>query len=398
MEKPRIRCSSLDRRLVCPGSHLLEERVGGSESGQAAFAGNWAHWVAATTLVDHHDAIPPEGGVPLPELPEGFQGSGYHGWMADFFVKEMLARTSGMALLVEDELEWEFDDFILTGHIDAYGITGDGLEADGGDLKTGGIPVDIASCNNQVLGYLVLLALNYERLQVARFAIIQPANNPEDGHERVSEVFIEGRERLMEAATWLESEIRRALGADQNLVCSDGGKQCTYCPAFEQCPATTKERQIMKALLTPEFLETVQSEAPTETLVEIEMFRSKFSQPMDRVRDALKDRATEAGGTLALPDGRRVVVREKNGGRFFTDKLAAMDRMEAEGLNRADVIENVVTLKVTPLVDMLAEHRKVPKSGKAEVTGQKLFAELFGDLIEQRTNKHLVIQMAGEDE
>jgi hypothetical protein len=157
LDKPRFRCSNLDQILRCPGSKLLTARaVKPAEDSSQATAGKYCHAVAAQRLKDQEGAIGPE------IVPSDFSGEKFHEFIIGYYLDTVrLYVESYMALTVEEEYEYEFDRFILTGHMDCMGIDADAKEFCGLDLKAGMDPVIEAEENSQVLGYLVLLAMNY---------------------------------------------------------------------------------------------------------------------------------------------------------------------------------------------------------------------------------------------
>lgn len=389
-EKPVVRCSSLEQLLNCSGSRTIQALCPEQEDSIVSSAGNYAHHRAARRMIDEFDAIEPEGGLEPPRLVEKYKPSPFDDWMADYFVDEMTLRTQGMALVVEDHLEWDFGDFILSGHIDAYGISADGMDVDGGDLKSGADPVEPATSNEQVSGYLTLLTLNFEDLQRASFRIIQPRNTGDAGHEPTSEIFMTSREQLLAHAKELEEDIRAALQRPREV---ETGKWCRYCPAFYGCPAVEKEIEYMKALLTDETLASMTRKPDLDKLVELEHFRKTTAAALSQCKDMLVARVKELGGTAQTSLGQEVAVKPRNGRRTVTNTGAFIKRLQEDGVKGTALFE-CLNVSAGDCERALAKAHKVPISGKKEVTGQKLLKERYGDLIEQSVSDTLVLGAA----
>ncbi|WP_309386050.1 DUF2800 domain-containing protein [Cerasicoccus frondis] len=385
--KPVVRCSSLEQLLNCPGSRTIQALCPEQEDSIVSSAGNYAHHRAARRMIDEFDAIEPEGGLEEPKLVEKFKPTPFDDWMADYFVDEMTLRTQGMALIVEDHLEWDFGDFILSGHIDAYGISGDGMDVDGGDLKSGADPVDPATSNEQVSGYLTLLTLNFPELQRASFRIIQPRNTGDAGHEPTSEIFMTSREDLLAHAKQLEDAIRAALKRSREV---ETGKWCRYCPAFYGCPAVDLEIEYMKAILTDEVLASMTRKPDLDKLVEIEHFRKTTATALKQCNEMLIARVKELGGTARTSLGQEVAVTPRKGRRTITNTGVFIKRLQEDGV-KGTALFDCLSGSAGDAERALAKANGVPISGKKEVTGKTLLKKRYDDIIDQSESDTLVL-------
>lgn len=408
----RFRASQVPQALLCPGSTQLIRRIRENQSSQAAHLGNWCHYTAAKTLVDFHGALPPDGGLIAPVMPEGFKPSNFGQWMADFHVQTVLTYADAdMALLVEQEFSHTFkvkpyllydaktgafigmcDEADLTGHIDAFAINADATEAVGGDLKSGPEHVDEAEQNAQVLTYMVLLKCAYPSLRKITFFIDQPQNNPDEGFERVTFATAAG-DQLDGLVSYLERELNHSIDHENELN-SDGWKQCRYCPvaATNQCPAIHGDYEIMKLTLTPEMIEAVKAEPTTEQLAALEIMRKKFTPIFDAGHEALKDRLELLGPQTA--EGYRFYLETSPGRTKITDNAKA-----AEILAHVpdETYHTLYEFKKEPIEKALAAQesartgQKIPHDSKVsgKTSGKSLFREQFAGITEQAEIKKL---------
>lgn len=389
--KPSFRCSELDRVLTCHASKRLAALFP-SQSGAAAHEGNWCHWKAARTLVDEQDAQIGDGG--LPDTPEvgNFKPNGFSEFVVDFFLSDVLYETPGMGLIVEDELEADFGDFILTGHSDVLAFNAEGTEAIGWDLKAGSIPVDAADQNNQMLGYIVLVYLNYPGVQKITWKVCQPKNNPDDGYDRITDVTIEGDD-LRKMVDYLAAQLRNVLDKPNAINSEDNhGHQCKYCPAALKCPAFKQDVADMKTTLTEEAIAAINPNLTVEELMFYRDAQAKFRTPFEKVDAALKDKlAAEPGEEATLPDGRTVFLKPRKGRRTWTAPADALMAFDAQGFDAA-TRANIIDLKFDPLERAIAKAHNVPmKSTKRECARDILDRE-FGQFFEQPRGKTLAIR------
>ncbi len=246
-----IRCSELDRVLLCPGSLTLCAIVDPRQGDEGA-EGTALHWMAHDRMVRELGASGDPG--PKAELPP----KNFSNWIYEYYYRAVRdAVPTDWSLQVEVPLAYEFDSFALSGHIDCLAISPDGTEAIIFDLKTGYDPVDSADCNSQVLGYGVLLLRAYPDLQKITGYIIQPRNDEDEGYKRISDPMILEGSILAAAMFTLESQIEESIR--NRMVVDDGPKQCKWCSAAVQCPAAIARRDLMKVQLTDENLARVQA-------------------------------------------------------------------------------------------------------------------------------------------
>jgi hypothetical protein len=390
--KKRFRCSSVPVLLACPGSSLLIPRVTGGKDTSASLLGQWCHYMAAKRLVDEYGAIAPEGGLVAPVMPEGWEPSGFHRWMVDFYVSVCLDYAHvDMALMVEQEFEAEFDRFTLPGHADFVGITADATEAVGADFKSGSDPVDEAEQNSQYLAYIVNLVRAWPTLRKITWIGVQPQNNPDEGMERVTSVTIEG-EQLAGVVDYLERELNYAIDHERELN-SDGYKQCRYCPAAKQCPAVDGDIK-MKLKLTDEDILAIKSEPSAERLLELEFARKKLEPIFESANAELRERARTAG-TLRVGEY-SVFLETKSRGSEITDNAKA-----AEALSDLSDEHFHSTYKhsVAAIDKALAAHesartgQKVPIETKVpgKASGKGMRKERLGPILKQLTAEWLRI-------
>lgn len=377
-DKPTIRCSALDQLLQCPGSRTLIETLGASsESGEAAHEGNWCHYEAARRLIAEHGAIGPEGGLPEPELPEGWAPTPWSHWLVDYYLNIVASWTDyDQALIVEDQLVAEFERFILSGHMDLFAITPDGKKAVAFDLKTGNIAVPPAEENNQVLGYVTLLLMLYPDLDEITFLIVQPRNNPDMGEQRVTHVVV-SREDMLATREYLESQINDAL--DNPMTVNSGPRQCLYCPVKLQCPAIKEDIRMAKVTLTAEHMASLKEHPDPEEFVEIETSRKVLEPVFDENKKMLKW-YLESTGEIALDDGRRCVLVERNGTRSITDNEAAAAALQ----DLPDPIYyRCFKFKPSEIEKALAEALGLPKTSKKGQSAESEYRERLGDITQQ---------------
>jgi PD-(D/E)XK nuclease superfamily len=380
--KPVFRCSELATVLWCPGSKLLTGRLRAArkDTTQAA-AGKWMHARAAHRLRDEEGAT-----GPVFDLPK-FDANRFHHWIVDYYIDTVrMYVESQLAIAYEQEMTWEFDRFILSGHMDVFAIDAQATEFTIGDLKSGPDPVTPADENAQVLGYMVLAGLNYPTAQRGNAFLCQPLNNPDDGLERVTVARAENRAALETQARYLERELNHALDRQYDLN-SDGWRQCHYCPAALVCPAFLGDLLAMKMTLTPEALAAIPEEPDIERLFEFETAKKKFSDPFDRAHEALKEKVQEMGGA-ELKDGTKLYVVDRPGKRTITNNALATDRLS----DLPDALfHETYSFSAGAIEEALATHRGLPKTSKKGESGQSAYKALLGDITTQAVNKVLKV-------
>lgn len=377
--KPILRCSQLDQLFECPGSFTLQRLVN-SRDGEESHEGTYLHWAIASRLVGELGATPPEGGLPPPRVPAGYKVATRSDWIVDFCF-DLVRREvpTDWALEVEAPLAYEFDRFILSGHQDDFAINPDATESDGKDWKTGYRAADPAESNNQCLGYVVLQKRAYPTLRKARFSIVQPRVNEEEGEQRVSTVVVEG-DALNDAVGYLERKVNEAL--DHLDEVNTGPRQCRWCSAARPgaCPAWEAEIESMKMKLTPQGLAEITRDPTNRQLADVVISASIIEQGIKDAREALKERL---GGGLAVTSsgGVAITVTEQNGsysvtnpGPLYANLCATLPSHE---------VAKIVDPSVTRLKDAIARVMNIPKTGKAATTAESVFDQKFRPHMEQ---------------
>jgi hypothetical protein len=381
--KPRIRCSELDRILSCPGSRLLNEIVELPVS-QDGIEGSAIHYEVAWRIVNELAGSQPDGGLPYPEgVPPGYKIPSYSAWIVDWCFRCLEHVPANWVVEVETALEWEFDRFILTGHIDVPTTSPDGLEADDYDWKTGINPVEPAESNEQVAGYMVLRRLNYG-IEKARFTIAQPRNNEDQGDQRESHVELVGAEALDRLVASLEARVNSALDRQMEL---ESGKQCKYCVGLA-CPVLRKLKDLMKMTLTPQGLGEIRKTMPDAELVDLVADARTLKKPINDAEEILKERL--AGGvTLHGTDGRTAKVVESPGGYEVVDAPGILGWIEGQTTlaQRAPML----SYPSGKIVDGLAKVHNIHKTGEDSVTAKTMFEGAAAAYLQPKTKRSLVI-------
>lgn len=307
--KPTLRCSNLDRFLSCPGSLTLDPLVAPRVSDEGD-EGTAIHYQIARNLASDLGAVgifgePGKTGI-----------NAINEWIVGYCVREVAENTPpDWSLEVEAAFAYEFERFILSGHIDALALSPDATEAIGWDYKTGYNAVDLAECNWQVAGYLVLVKRAYPQLKKAKFFIVQPRNDEEMGQQRVTKVEVEWSTVDFMTKNFV-NRVNAAL-ADPHTV-NSGMKQCRFCPAVLQCPAIKLEIETMKAKLTPELLAAIQLEPLDSGLADICIAAKTLDAPFETARDLLKKRI-EAKGYITASDGTNISTKKTAGSYEVTE-------------------------------------------------------------------------------
>lgn len=377
-----LRCSELDRELLCNGSLTLVPRVT-KRKGDEGVEGSWLHWTGHNTLKELHGASGEIG--PTPEVPKTIN---FCQWISDYYVRTVTETVpQSWSLECEVALAYEFGRFILSGHIDCVAINADATEAIGFDLKTGYDPVDPADFNEQLFGYIVLLLQAYPSLRKITFYIVQPRNDEDEGFQRVSSVTLEGA-TVANAEATLVRRINAAL--DNAMEVETSMKACKWCSAAMQCPAQLKLKEEMKATLTPEYLETLKATPDDGALVRWVMDAKSLNRPMEDATDMLKERI-KANGSAVGGDGTLVTIKQEGGSYSFPNP-GEFYRAQRRLLPDDDVYAATVKPSVTKIKDALAETRGIPKSSKKGDSAASVFAAELGHLCEQGTRERLVFQ------
>ncbi len=376
-----IRSSSFDRVVSCPGSITVTALVDPRE-GDEGHEGSYIHWAVADRLVRELGAIPPEGGLPAPDVPAGYKLPANSLWMVDWLSRHVQETVpANWSLMVEVEMSHQFPRWRNTGHADVIAISPDGTECIQIDYKTGRDPVDPADNNWQVANYLGLAKLEWPSLRRGKGQIAQPRVSEEDGIERVSTVVVEDLDLLV--AT-LDDEICKAL--DQPMRLKTSKKACNWCVGCS-CPAIRAQQKIMELTLTPDMLAQIKRTPDDATLGEFVAIGRILSRPLDDAEKMLHERL-DAQPEVVASGGTRITRVVQKGSYSWPDPLAALTAVKE--LLPSDASQaKVLTPSVTRLKDEIATVFSVPKSGKAATTAETIFDARLRPLVEQSDRKIL---------
>ncbi len=377
--KPTFRASETDRTLNCNGSITLVPMVApreGDEGAEGTTIHNKIGWRLVHELGATHNGFP-----------EGFSykpGNHVTDWLVNFCfntVKE--AAPAGWSIEIEMPLAYEWDRFILSGHPDVVMINPDVTEFYLDDFKAGYIPVDIAEMNWQLLTYGVLLKRAYPTLKKGRLRIIQPRNDEEEGHPRVSEATLLD---LDAATAELEKRINAAI--DNAMEVDSGMTQCRWCPVGLQCPALQALLELMKVQLTPEALARIKALPDDAMLGDWVIAMRALKRPTDDAEDMLHARLSKVP---AINSGSGVqITRKIQGGSYTVPEPVKFFAALRELLPSDASLVKVVKPSMTKIQDEIAAVMQIPKTGKAAVTAEGLFDAKLRPLVEQGEKKILV--------
>lgn len=381
--KPVIRCSQLDQLLNCGASRVLRPLVK-PRTGFEGYEGTFAHWMTAMRLIRELGATPPDGGLGNANVPADYKFPKASEWLVRFFFNLLkYSIDPADALMVETPLAYEFERFILSGHIDATAINCEATRSHGFDWKCVHKPVAPASHNVQGLGYIVLKKLAWPTLQQVQFTFAQPRVSEEDGDQRVSTVQVEGAV-LDRCVTALEEQVNEALDKSDEL--NSGMTQCAWCDVGIQCPAIQAELENMKIKLTPEMLAKIRREADDATLGEIIISARTVKKAVEDAETLLHERLDKKPSITA--ESGVVITRTTRAGHYTVTDPAAM-LAAVRGVLPEERFPNVINYSMTRLKDEIAEALNIPKTGKAPMTSQTVFDAKFRPYLEQGTTRIL---------
>ncbi len=379
--KPTFRCSELDRVLSCNGSITLTPLVDPRE-GDEGWEGTMVHWMIADRCIRELGAIPPEGGLPPPDVPRGYVLPQNARWMVDwaiYHVQETIP--ADWSLMVEVGFAYEFDRWILSGHIDLLAISPDGTQSRAIDWKTGRDPVDPADNNEQVAGYIVLQKRAWDELNRCVFQICQPRVSEDDGFERVSTVIVD---TLPELVLSLDQRICTAMG---NAMKLKTGKQCKYCIGCS-CPAIQAEQEFMELTMTPEMLAKIKKTPDDALLADFVIIGNRLEKPLKDAKELLHKRL-DVNPVIDAGSGIRVTRKIEGGSYTIPDEKKFFEQVK-ELLPSEDSIAKVMKPSMTRIKDELAAVMQIPKTGQAAVTAETVFDAKLRPLTEQSERRLLI--------
>lgn len=136
----------------------------------------------------------------------------------------------------------------------------------------------------------------------------------------------------------------------------------------------------MKMKLTPEALAEIKRDPTNQQLADVVVSARIVEQGIADARDALKERIV-AGGAVTSSGGVSISVTEQNGqysvtnpGALYANLCATLPPHE---------VAKVVDPSVTRLKETVARVLNIPKTGKAAMTAESVFAEKFRPHMEQ---------------
>lgn len=201
----------------------------------------------------------------------------------------------------------------LSGHPDLLVVDGD--VARGGDWKFGRVDHDF---RQQMLGYCVLVFLNYPDVQRIEWSIFWMRESDEEFYSMTR----------AEVMPWLETLATRVVAWDGTYRT---GSHCTYCPRSYGCPAAMAMwKRDVDALATGGMLALVEAEGkevPAMMLGDFFHRVKAVSVLCDRARAAVRDRVEKAGGHIDLGDGTELRINETK--RRTVDVAKAWPVLEA---------------------------------------------------------------------
>lgn len=376
MSLPRYRCSSLPRILGCNGSLTVFPLVKERESDEG-HEGTMLHHMIAETLVREHGAVPPNGGLAPPDVPDGYKVPQASLWIVGWAVRHVLDTIpADWSLMVEVEMSNDFETFGLDGHADILAISPDGTRAKQKDWKSGPKPVEPAPTNEQVAGYLGLAKLEWPSIMEIEGEICQPRADEDSGFQRVSSVTI-GSDRIDLLAPTLDRRIRAAQLNTMEI--ETGITQCAHCVGCS-CPAIQAEEDLMKMTLTPQLLSKIKKEPDDTLLADFELKAKILAGPMEQAHEMLVERLKK-NRAMITSDGTPVTMKTQGGKFKVTNPQGAWDAVT--GLVPQDRMKDVVTYSKGRLIDVIAEVKGVHKGGKDAVTGESIFEQSIAPNMEQ---------------
>lgn len=379
--RPSIRASQMDRILRCPGSLTLCSIVTPIERDDG-YEGVMLHHLIATRAIEELGAIPPDGGLPPPEVPKGYRLPAFSEWIVGWAIRLIQERIPpNWSLMVEVPFFTPFGRWDNTGHADIIGLSPDATEVIGLDWKTGRDPVEPAETNEQAADYLLHLKVAWPTVTKSTFIMGQPrvSEDPEDedGPERITEVTMDGDvlERLIPT---MDARVCSAI--DRPMELELGRAQCRWCSASLQCEATKSKRDSMKITMTKEQLARVKATPDDATLADWVVAAKILGQPIKDARELAKDRITKTGGITASCG--TVITQETSRGSYkITRPLELWETLA--GLLSEKGRAMACRWSMTAIKEQFANEMGIPKTGIQPVTAEKVFDAQVRSHVEQ---------------
>lgn len=381
MSRPSIRASQLDRVLRCPGSLTLCNIVTPIERDDG-HEGTYLHWMIARRAIDELGAIAPEGGLPPPDVPKGYQLPAFSAWIVDWALRKIQELIpADWALMVEVAFETNFERWDNTGHADIVGLNPEATESIAIDWKTGRDPVEPAETNEQAGNYKLHIKNAWPSVTRSTFVMAQPRivedEEDEDGPERITTVTLEGE--MLERLT-PTTDARVCAVLDRPMDLENGRVQCRWCSAALQCEATKGERDYMKITMTKESLAAVKATPSDATLADWLVATKILAQPMKDARQLGKERIADTGSITAT-DGTVISADTSRGSYKILRPVELWNTLK--GLLSEEGRIMCARWSMTEIKKRLAKEMNIPATGKAAVTAETVFDAQIRSHVEQ---------------
>ncbi len=380
--KPTVRSSEMDRSLSCNGSLTIVPLVE-PRDGDEGYEGVMIHWMVADRCVRELGALPPEGGLPPPDVPKGYVLPKNALWIVDWCIRHVKETIpADWCLMVEVEMAFEFGRWINKGHADIVAISPDGKKAKGKDWKTGRDPVDPADNNEQVASYTELIHLEWPSIDEVEFQICQPriSEDNEEGFQRVSTATVTDLPQLV-AST--DRRMNAALDNPMKLVT---GKQCKYCIGCS-CPAIQAEQTFMELTMTPEMLAKIKKTPDDAQLADFVIIGSRLEKPLKDAKEMLHKRL-DAVPSIVSGSGTTVTRKIERGSYSIPDPQQLF--VAVKELLPEQSLAKVLTPSMSRIKDEVAATMNIPKTGQGAVTAETVFDAKIRPLVEQGERRILV--------
>jgi len=383
--KPVIRVSSIDKLLRCHGSIPLTANKQ-SKSGKEANDGNWFHWQTGATLIESYGATAGSD-FREPTFPKDYEPPIKDSWVIDSCVNNgIYSMPKTWSMIVEDEFEIEYPNFILRGHIDLVGICPDIHAAVVKDWKTGSVLTDPAECNYQIMGYGILVWRTWPSINWMKLGIFQPRAYIGEETDRDSEEYIVGQDQFKEAEAFLVAQIDNALA--NYLELSTGEKQCRWCEAFFNCPAIKKEAERMELLLSENDLLRASKDCSNDDLAALLHSVKLFKPRFDDITNEVKERI-DAGEKL-VADGQQYSVQKKAHGYKVVDERVFLDSIR--GIVGQEAMDSELKIPMGTAQRLIASTQKIQKCSKVEgkVTAETMIHDVNEGNLKREYRKFII--------
>lgn len=372
----------MSRSIDCPGSNILVDLVKRRERDDG-HEGTYLHWLVAKRAIEELGAIPPEGGLPDPEVPKGYKASKSSLWMVDWCIRHICEVVpDGWALIVEVGFEFEFERWICTGHADIIAQSPDGKKIKGIDWKFVYKSVPPAEENDQFLTYIVLAKLDWPDTEEISFDCCSPRLS---GEERITSVMVSGG--FLEGC--IQSLDKRVCASlDNAMLLKTSLRNCEWCIGCS-CPAIQEENKFMEMTLTPEMLAKIKAEPDDALLADFVISARTLRKPMEDATEMLHERL-DKNPAIQAGCGMTVTRKIQKGDYEVPEPVKFMQAVRML-LPKDEQIAQAFSPSMTKIKDLIAAHNDVPKTGKAAITAESIFDGHLRPLVIQGEKRVLQI-------